>query len=150
MKKYHNISVTEFYATLKDAFTEYEKQVDKVTTDTIDKVAKEGRQYIKDKTLSVYQQKRFVRHKTKKYQNCFRTQKIRDGRVIKNTRYQLSHLWEDGQISANQFGTGYSIYNSEYGTTGKRTKEFHVWEETEDMVKDKFPKELKNNIEKIN
>lgn len=149
MKKYHNISVEEFYATMKDAFTEYEKQVDRVTTETINNVAKEGRQYLKDKTIATYNKKRFVRYRPHKYQNCFRTQKIEDGRRIKNTRYQLSHLLEDGHHVANQYGSGYSIHSSEYGTSGKTTKEFKVWEETEEMIKDVFPQKLEENIRKI-
>lgn len=148
--KDHVISVDKLYATMKDMFTEYADQVDKMTADTVTEVSKEGRKYIKDKTLAVYNQKRFTIHTPQKYQNCFRTKKInRFRRQIKNTRYQLSHLLEDGHRVANQYGSNYSIYASEYGTTGKTTKEFKIWEDTENMLREYFPEKLEENIKKI-
>lgn len=148
--KNHVITADKLYVTMKDMFSDYANEVDRVTAETVVDVSKEGRKYIKDKTLAVYSQKRFTIHSPSKYQNCFRTKKLdKFGRQIKNTRYQLSHLLEDGHKVSNQYGSNYSIYNSEYGTSGKTTKEFKVWEQTEDMLREYFPKKLEENIGKI-
>lgn len=142
MKKEHIITVDKLYSTVKEIFTEYEREVQKVTDETIKEVASEGRKYIKDLTISLL-------NEPSKYQNCFRTQKSTNGRIIKNTRYQLSHLLEDGHISANQYGRGYTIYRSKYGTVGKKTKNFKMWETTEEMLRKEFPEKLEKNISNI-
>lgn len=145
----HDIGIDKIYVTIENIFTEYGMKVDQVTENTVDELATAGRKYIKDLTDVQFQSKAFVIHKPKKYQNCYRKVRIPDGRRIKNTNYSLSHLLEDGHIVANQYGRGYSIYNSEYNTRGKTTHSLRMWKDTEDMLNEELPKRIVENIDKI-
>lgn len=85
-----------------------------------------------------------------KYMSSFRTKKLNKlARELKNSEYRLSHLLEHGHKVANQYGSGYSINNSIYGTKGTRTKSFKMWEKTEEFVEEDYPKVIKKYLKNL-
>lgn len=147
--KYNTIAIEDLGKEVNAILRQYSLEMEKEMENVIKEEGKKAQQYIKEyyKSINIDTSTKTSR---KKYINCFRTKSLgKYARELRNTKYQLSHLLESGHKSANQYGKNYAIKRSKYGTKGKKTIAYKMWDKTTEYVEDDFPKMVKERALKV-
>lgn len=157
MAKIEYVDLSNLSEKIKKELDNYKKDVYGALVETCEEGIKEAKkEIVRDlDTMQKGKKSELGKH----YRSTFTTRKKGDlSRILWNKKYQLSHLLENGHFVYNQYGGAYEIHptiakrgkwitGSKYGTSGKITKAFGVWDKTEkhtaQFVEDTLMKKLK-------